>query len=98
VRLAKPRWHLLRQQLVVLQRSAPARLRLPTADRLIFVWLSAATTRCGGAPRIHGELLKVGFDIAQSIVRIKIADIGRDRRPADTTARLPTPVTEHGRE
>jgi len=29
----------LRQQLVVLQRSAPARLRLRAADRLIFVWL-----------------------------------------------------------
>jgi hypothetical protein len=29
----------LRQQLVVLMRSAPARLRLRTADRLIFVWL-----------------------------------------------------------
>src|SRR5207244_22524 len=29
----------LRQQLAVLQRSAPARLRLRTADRSIFVWL-----------------------------------------------------------
>ena len=29
----------LRQQLVVLQRSAPARLRLRSADRVIFVWL-----------------------------------------------------------
>ena len=29
----------LRQQLVVLQRSAPARLRLRAADRVIFVWL-----------------------------------------------------------
>jgi hypothetical protein len=29
----------LRQQLLVLKRSAPARLRLRTADRLIFVWL-----------------------------------------------------------
>jgi hypothetical protein len=29
----------LRQQLVVVQRSAPARLRPRTADRLIFVWL-----------------------------------------------------------
>ena len=29
----------LRQQLVVLQRSTPARLRLRTADRLICVWL-----------------------------------------------------------
>ena len=30
----------LRQQLLVLQRSAPASLRLRTADRLIFVWLN----------------------------------------------------------
>src|SRR5215467_15524260 len=29
----------LHQQLVVLKRSAPARLRLRPADRLIFVWL-----------------------------------------------------------
>ena len=29
----------LRQQLLVLRRSAPARLRLRIADRLIFVWL-----------------------------------------------------------
>jgi hypothetical protein len=29
----------LRQQLVVLRRSAPARLRLKDTDRLIFVWL-----------------------------------------------------------
>ena len=113
---------LLRRQLVVLKRSAPARLRLRTADRLIFVWLyrlcpsvrQAAVVfkpemlvrwhrsgfrlywrwksrrRVGrpavpadirdlirtisrdnplwGAPRIHGELLKLGIDIAQSTV------------------------------
>src|SRR6516165_151949 len=29
----------LRQQLLILKRSAPARLRLRNADRLIFVWL-----------------------------------------------------------
>src|SRR5271163_2564687 len=112
----------LRQQLVVLRRSAPARIRLRTADRLIFVWLyrlfpsllEAAVVfkpetlvrwhrsgfrlywrwksrrRVGrpavpadirdlirtisrdnplwGAPRIHGELLKLGIDIAQSTV------------------------------
>src|SRR6516162_7323435 len=112
----------LRQQLVVLQRSAPARLRLRCADRLIFVWLyrlfppvrEAAVVfkpetlvrwhrsgfrlywRCKsrrrvgrpavpadirelirtishnnplwGAPRIHGELLKLGIDMAQSTV------------------------------
>ena len=26
------------------------------------------TIRCGGAPRIHGELLKLGFEVAQSSV------------------------------
>jgi transposase InsO family protein len=112
----------LRQQLLVLKRSAPTRLRLRTTDRLIFVWLyrlfpsllGAAVIfkpetlvrwhrsgfrlywrwksrrRVGrptvpadirdlirmmnrdnplwGAPRIHGELLKLGIDIAQSTV------------------------------
>jgi transposase InsO family protein len=112
----------LRQQLLVLERSAPPRLRLRTADRLIFVWLyrlfpgllGAAVIfkpdtlvrwhrsgfrlywrwksrrRVGrptvsaeirdlvrtisrdnpfwGAPRIHGELLMLGIDIAQSTV------------------------------
>ena len=112
----------LRQQLLVLKRSAPARLRLRIADRLIFVWLyrlfpsllGAAVIfqpqtlvrwhrsgfrlywrwksgrRAGrpaipaeirnlvravsrdnplwGAPRIHGELMKLGVDIAQSTV------------------------------
>jgi len=112
----------LRHQLVVLRRSAPARLRLRAADRVIFVWLSRlfpslleaafvfkpetlvrwhrsgfrlywrwkSRRRVGrpavpadvrdligtisrdnslwGAPRIHGELLKLGIDIAQSTV------------------------------
>ena len=112
----------LRQQLLVLRRSAPARLRLRNSDRLIFVWLyrlfpsllDAAVIfkpetlvrwhrggfrlfwhwksrrRAGrpavpmgirslvrqmsrenplwGAPRIHGELLKLGLEIAQSSV------------------------------
>jgi transposase InsO family protein len=112
----------LRQQLLVLKRSSPARIRLRIADRLIFVWLyrlfpsllEAAVIfqpetlvrwhrsgfrlywrwksrrRIGrpamptdirdlirtmshdnplwGAPRIHGELLKLGIDIAQSTV------------------------------
>jgi hypothetical protein len=112
----------LRHQLLVLKRSAPARLRLRTADRLIFVWLYrlfpsllgaavifkpetlARWHRSGfrlywcwksrrrvgrpaipaeirdllrsisrdnplwGAPRIHGELLKLGIDVAQSTV------------------------------
>jgi transposase InsO family protein len=112
----------LRQQLLVLRRSAPARLRLRNTDRLIFVWLYRlfpslldaalifkpetlvrwhrggfrlywrwrSRRRAGrppistdirslvrqisrenplwGAPRIHGELLKLGIEIAQSSV------------------------------
>ncbi len=112
----------LRQQLIILRRSAPDRIRLRRSDRLIFVWLyrlfpavlhSAVIFRpetlirwhrCGfrlfwrsksrrragrppvpadiralvrrmtrenplwGAPRIHGELLKLGIVIAQSTV------------------------------
>ncbi len=113
----------LRQQLLVLKRSAPARLRLRNTDRLIFVWLyrlfpsllgaavifkpetlvrwhrggfrlywrwKSRRRRVGrpavpaeirdqvrtmsrdnplwGAPRIHGELLKLGINIAQSTV------------------------------
>ena len=125
----------LRQQLVVLKRSAPARLRLRTADRLIFVWLyrlfpsllEAAVVfkpetlvrwhrsgfrlywrwksrrRVGrpvvpadtrdlirtisrdnplwGAPRIHGELLKLGIDIAQSTVAKSMSRRHRPRFP-----------------
>ena len=113
---------LLRHQLNVLRRQAPARPRLTAADRLLFVWLcrlfpslmSAVTIvqpdtvlrwhRSGlrlywrwksrshggrpqvpmavrglirrmsvenplwGAPRIHGELLKLGIEVAQSTV------------------------------
>jgi hypothetical protein len=37
----------LRQQLLVLKRSAPARLRLRIADRLIFVWLYLCLPKIG---------------------------------------------------
>ena len=112
----------LRQQLLVLRRSAPVRIRLRNTDRLILVWLYRmfpsllhaaiifkpetlvrwhrggfrqfwrwkSRRRAGrpavptsirslvrqmsrenplwGAPRIHGELLKLGIEIAQSTV------------------------------
>jgi hypothetical protein len=112
----------LRQQVSVLSRKAPSRVRLRNIDRLIFVWLyrcfpsilNAITVvrpetvirwhrrgfraywrwksrRCGGrpridreirdlirrmtkenalwgAPRIHGELLMLGIEVAQSTV------------------------------
>jgi len=122
----------LRQQLLVLKRSAPARPRLRNSDRVIFVWfyrlfpclLDAAVIfkpetllrwHRGGfrlfwrwksrrrpgrpavsseirglvrqmsrenplwsAPRIHGELLKLGIDISQSSVAKYME---RSRRP-----------------
>ena len=112
----------LRQQLLVLRRSAPRRLKFRNTDRLIFVWLyrlfpslldaaivfkpetlvrwhrggfrlfwrwksrqrtGRLTVPAGirglvrqisrenplwGAPRIHGELLKLGIEISQSSV------------------------------
>ena len=112
----------LRQQVIVLSRKAPSRVRLRNIDRLVFVWLyrcfpailSAITVvkpetlirwhrrgfraywrwksrQCGGrpridrevrdlirrmskenslwgAPRIHGELLMLGIEVAQSTV------------------------------
>ena len=112
----------LRQQLIVLKRTAPARPRLKATDRLIFVclyrlfpslldasivfkpetllrwhrigfrlfWRWKSRRRAGrpalsadlrslvrrisrenplwGAPRLHGELLKLGIDVAQSTV------------------------------
>jgi transposase InsO family protein len=120
----------LRQQLIVLKRSAPARPRLKAADRLIFIclyrlfpslldasiifkpetllrwhrrgfrlfWRWKSRRRIGrpalpadirslvqrisrenllwGAPRIHGELLKLGIEIAQSTVAKYIVRCG----------------------
>jgi transposase InsO family protein len=128
----------LRHQLLVLRRSAPPRLRLRTADRVLFVWLYRlfpsvlgaaiifkpetlvrwhrsgfrlywrwkSRRRVGrpkvpteirdlvrtinrdnplwGAPRIHGELLKLGIDIAQSTVAKYMC---RRRHPPSTSWR-----------
>ena len=121
----------LRHQLNVLRRGAPRRLRLTTADRLLFVWLLRTfplirdaiqiiqpetilrwhrrgfrsywrwkssyldgrpripaelrqlirvmnrANPLWGAPRIHGELLKLGFGVAQSTVAKYMVRRGR---------------------
>jgi hypothetical protein len=54
---------LLRHQLNALRRRVPSKPRLTVAD-----W---------GAPRIHGELLKRGFEVAQSTVAKYMARGGR---------------------
>jgi hypothetical protein len=75
----------LRQRLVVLQRSAPTRLRLGNADRLIFVWLyrrsplllvAAAGGRGGGgtAAREHRQgMVRCGVDRAGQHARMSVA-------------------------
>jgi putative transposase len=134
----------LRQQIQVLERSRPVRLRLSRADRLLWVWLSRVCTgwraaliivkpetviawhrrglrafwtwksrrRAGrptvpadiralirrmcdanpllGAPRIHGELLKLGIDISQGTVAKYMV---RRRHPPTQTWR--TFLTNH---
>jgi len=120
----------LRQQLIVLRRAAPRRLRFGRLDRMMFVWLfrqrpeilrairilrpetivrwhrqgyraiwrwkSHAVGRpkidralialirrmtrdnfLWGAPRIHGELLKLGFDVAQATVAKYMKNVRR---------------------
>jgi Integrase core domain len=121
----------LRQQLIVLRRTAPKRIRLKALDRLLFVllyrlwpgildsvavirpdtivrwhrrgfralWWWKSRRRLGrpgiakdmrdlireisranplwGAPRIHGELLKLGIDVAQSTVAKYMSRIRR---------------------
>lgn len=128
----------LRHQLQVLQRTRPRRVRLATADRWLWVWLSRVWTawrtalvivkpetviawhrhafrlvwtcksrrRTGrpavprdvqtllrtmsranplwGAPRIHGELLKLGIAVSQATVA---KYMGRDRQPPSQTWR-----------
>ena len=58
---------LLRHQLNILRRHVPPKPRLAVADRLLF------------APRIHGELLKLGIEVAQSTVAKYMARSGRGR-------------------
>src|SRR6266436_2102088 len=82
--LFKPRTKLvaeilvLRQQLNVLRRQVSKRPQLSNTDRFLFVWLyrrfpsvlgaMSRSNHLWGAPHIHGELLKLGFTIAQSTV------------------------------
>ncbi len=128
----------LRHQLAVLRRTAPRRVRLRIADRLLFVWLyrlwpgvleamaivrpetvlrwhrdgfraywrwksrsrvgrprvprevralirqMSLANRLWGAPRIHGELLKLGIEIAQSTVAKYMVE--RRRPPSQSWA------------
>lgn len=58
-------------------RCAPGRPRIPREIRDLIREVSAAN-RLWGAPRVHGELLKVGVDVAQSTVARYVV---KGRRP-----------------
>ena len=75
----------LRQQLLVLKRSAPARLRLRIADRLIFVWLYRLfPSLLGAAVIFQPETLvrwhRSGFRLA--------LEVRSPRRPAGDPAEI----------
>ncbi len=105
----------VRHQLIVLKRSQRGRLRLDSADRLLWVWLSrfwsnwrsallivkpgrptidleirelirkmSLANPLWGAPRIHGELLKVGIKVSQATVAKYMA---RPQKPPSQTWR-----------
>jgi hypothetical protein len=57
----------LRHQLIVLRRRLPGRVRITTELRALIRRMSVENP-LWGAPRIHGELLKLGFEVAQSSV------------------------------
>ena len=131
----------LRQQLVVLRRANPKRLRLKSGDRIFWAWLSrvwaswadvlvlvrpdtvvrwhrrgfrlfwrwmsqgagrspvskeiralirrmAAENLGWGAPRIHGELLKLGFLVAKSTVSALMPTPRRPAKPPSQTWRV----------
>src|SRR6266481_4999353 len=59
-------------------RSRGGRPRIPGEIRRLIREMSLAN-RLWGAPRIHGELLKLGIDVAQSTVAKYVAKSGRGR-------------------
>src|SRR6516162_874327 len=58
----------LRHQLIVLRRRPRGRVRLTNHDRLFLIRRMSIENPLWGAPRIHGELLKLGYGVAQSSV------------------------------
>src|SRR5258708_590801 len=82
----------VRHQLNVLRRKSPQRLTFTSVDRLVFAGLyrlapgvldalswKSVISPLWGAPRIHGELLKLGIDVGQTTVAKYMA---RGRRPS----------------
>src|SRR5215475_7013332 len=80
----------LRQQLAVYKRMM-TRPRLRRTDRLFWVGLA---NPLWGAPRIHGELLKIGIDVAQRTV----SRLMRKRRPQPSQTWRRTFLANHVRD
>jgi hypothetical protein len=76
------RWHRLdfRPYWRWKSRSRGGRPRVPGEIRRLIREMSLAN-RLGAAPRIHGELLKLGVEVAQSTVAKYMAKSGRGRSP-----------------
>jgi putative transposase len=74
----------LRHQIGVFQRSARKRPKLNLLDRLLWAWLSRVWSDWRSALTIHGELLKLGFNVGQSSVSKYMV---RSRKPPSQTWR-----------
>src|SRR5215472_7650140 len=59
-----------------LSRRRPGRPRI-TSDLRRLIQRIASENALWGAPRIHGELLKLGFDVSERTVSRYIAELGR---------------------
>jgi hypothetical protein len=78
----------LRQQLLVLKRSAPARPRLRTADRLIFVWLYRRFPSLLGAVVIFKPETLVRWH-REWFLSVLALEVASSRRPASGPGRHP---------
>ena len=76
----------LRQQLLLLKRAAPARLRLRTADRLIFVWLyrlfpSVLEAAVVFKPETLVRWHRSGFPVCTGVASRAVVSAGLRSRP-----------------
>src|SRR5262249_26299710 len=83
------------QVVLDMEESAPHRRPSVTADVHILIRTMAQDNPLWGAPRIHGELLKLGVDVSQATVAKYVGR--RDSKPPSQTwrdvPREPSPAT-----
>jgi hypothetical protein len=95
--IMRPRWHRAGLRRYWRWKSRPTGGRPPiSAELRALIWQMSIHNRLWGAPHIHGELLKLGFAVAQSTVgkymaethdRLQSTVVPRKRRRNNTHMR-----------